>query len=187
MKRTLPFLLTALLATPAYAADNFTIDPTHTWPMFEVNHLGFSTQRGRFDRSSGKVTLDVAAKKGSLELTVDTTSLDMGFDKWNEHMKGGDFFNVAIFPSMRFTSDKLVFNGDQLVSAEGQLTLLGVTRPVTLTISDFKCGNHPMTHKAMCGANISTAIKRSDFGMSKFLGAVSDEVRIFSPVEAAKD
>jgi polyisoprenoid-binding protein YceI len=180
-------LLAALLATPAYAADSYTIDPTHTWPMFEVNHLGFSTQRGRFDKSSGKVTLDTAAKKGSIELVIETASIDMGFDKWNEHMKGQDFFRVVAFPTMRFTSDKITFDGDKPVAAEGELTLLGTTRPVTLTISSFNCGTHPMTRKPMCGAEVSTTIKRSDFGMTKFIGAVSDEVKIYSPVEAFKD
>ncbi len=185
--RFIVLVLSGLLAAPAYADDHYTIDPTHTWPMFEVNHLGFSTQRGRFDKSSGKVTLDVAAKKGSVELVIETGSIDMGFDKWNEHLKGGDFFNAVIFPTMRFSSDKLVFNGDKPVAAEGMLTLLGISKPVTLTISDFTCGSHPMTHKAMCGANISTTIKRSDFGMIRFIPAVSDEVKIYSPVEAYKD
>lgn len=187
MNKSFSFLLAALLASPVYAADSYTIDATHTWPMFEVNHLGFSTQRGRFDKSSGKVTLDVAAKKGSVELIIETGSLNMGFDKWNEHMKSGDFFNAVIFPTMRFSSSKITYTGDKPVSAEGELTLLGVTKPVTLSISDFTCGTHPMTKKSMCGANISTTIKRSDFGMTKFVPAVSDEVKIYSPVEAFKD
>lgn len=185
--RFVAIALSCLLAVPACAADNYTIDPNHTWPMFEVNHLGFSTQRGRFDKSSGKITLDVAARQGSVDLVIETGSINMGFDKWNEHMKGGDFFNAVIFPSMRFTSDKFVFDGDKPVSAEGRLTLLGITKPVTLTISSFNCGSNPITHKAMCGANISTTIKRSDFGMKQFIPAVSDEVKIYSPVEAYKD
>ncbi|HLP97842.1 MAG TPA: YceI family protein [Sideroxyarcus sp.] len=179
--------LSILLATSAHAADSYTIDPAHTWPMFEVNHLGFSTQRGRFDKSSGKVTLDIAAKQGSVELVIETASLDMGFDKWNKHMQGGDFFNAVIFPTMRFASDKLIFDGDKPVAAEGMLTLLGISKPVTLTISDFRCGTHPMLRKEMCGANVSTTIKRSDFGMKKFIPAVGDEVKIYSPVEAYKD
>ncbi len=185
--RLLALALSGLFAASANAADSYTIDPTHTWPVFEVNHLGFSNQRGRFDKSSGKVTLDVAAKKGSVELVIETASVDMGFEKWNQHMKGGDFFNVVIFPTMRFTSDKLVFDGDKVVGAEGYLTLLGISKPVTLTVSNFNCGSNPMTRKAMCGANISTTIKRSDFGMKQFIPAVSDEVKIYSPIEAYKD
>lgn len=176
-----------MLTTPGYAADSYTIDPTHTWPMFEVNHMGFSTQRGRFNRTSGKITLDTAAKKGTVDLAIETGSLDMGMDKWDEHMKSVDFFNVAQFPTIRFTSDKLKFDGDKVVAAEGNFTLLGTTRPITLTVSNFRCGTHPMTRKQHCGADISTTIKRMEFGMAKYIPMVSDEVIIFSPVEATKD
>jgi len=179
--------IAALLSAPAHAADSYTIDPTHTWPVFEVNHLGFSTQRGRFNKSSGKVTIDSAAKKGSVELSIETASIDMGFDKWDEHMKSDEFFNVAKFPAMRFVSDKLVFDGDKVVAAEGSFTLLGVTRPLTLTVSNFRCAMHPMAKKPACGADIAATLKRSEFGMTKFIPMVSDEVRISSPVEAIKD
>jgi polyisoprenoid-binding protein YceI len=179
--------IAALFSAPAHAADCYTIDPAHTWPVFEVNHLGFSTQRGRFNKSSGKITLDTAAKKGSVELVIETASIDMGFDKWDERMKSDEFFNVAQFPAMRFVSDKLVFDGGRVVAAEGRFTLLGVTRPLTLTVSNFRCAPHPMVKKPACGADISATLKRSEFGMTKFLPAVSDEVRISSPVEAIKD
>lgn len=179
--------LATLLSAPAHAGDSYTIDPAHTWPVFEVNHLGFSTQRGRFNKSSGKVTVDIAAKKGSVELMVETASLDMGFDKWDEHMKSDEFFNVARFPAMRFVSDKLVFDGDKVVAAEGSFTLLGVTRPLTLTVSNFRCAMHPMAKKPACGADVNATLKRSEFGMTKFIPMVSDEVKISSPVEAIKD
>ncbi|MDH4233949.1 MAG: YceI family protein [Gallionella sp.] len=179
--------LAGVIAMPAYAAESYTIDPNHTWPMFEVNHLGFSTQRGRFNKSSGKITLDVAAKKGSVDLTIETASIDMGFDKWDEHMKSLDFFNVASFPVMRFTSDKLVFDGDKVVAAEGDFTLLGTTRPITLAVNNFRCAPHPMNRKPTCGADISVTIKRMEFGMAKFIPLVSDEVKIYSPVEATRD
>lgn len=187
MNKILAALLTLLLSFSASAEVDYTIDPTHTWPMFEVSHIGFSTQHGRFNRTSGKITLDVASKKGRIELTIETASIDMGFPNWNDHMKGEDFFNVETFPTMRFVSDKLSFDGDRLVEAAGTLTLLGESRPVTLTIKDFKCGTHPMTRRPMCGANVSATIKRSDFGMKKFIPAVGDEVKIVSPVEAFKN
>ena len=187
MNRYLALLLPALLASPVQAADTYTIDPTHTWPVFEVSHMGYSTQRGRFNKTSGKIMLDVAAKKGSVDITIDTASIDMGFEKWNEYMRDINFFHVAQFPTMRFVSEKLVFEGDKPVAAEGELTLLGTPVPVTLTIAGFKCGTHPMLRKEMCGANISTTIKRSDFSMSRFISSIGDEVRIFSPVEAFRD
>lgn len=181
------FALAGVIAVPAYAAESYTIDHAHTWPMFEVNHLGFSTQRGRFDKTSGKITLDIAAKKGSVDLVIGTDSLNMGFDKWNEHMKSADFFNAAQFPMMHFTSNNLVFEGENVVAAEGSFTLLGVTKPLTLTVSNFRCAPNPMNKKLTCGADISGTLKRSEFGMTKYVPAISDEVKIFSPVEAFKD
>ena len=179
--------LASAIAVPAYAAESYTIDTAHTFPVFEVNHLGFSTQRGRFNKASGKITLDTAAKKGSVELVIASDSLDMGFDKWDEHMKSADFFNAGQFPMMRFTSDKLKFDGDKIVGAEGNFTLLGVTKPMTLTVNNFRCAQHPMNKKQTCGADISTTLKRSEFGMTKYVPGISDEVKISSPVEAFKD
>lgn len=187
MNKYLSILLAAMCAIPAYAADNYTIDPTHTWPMFEVNHVGYSTQRGRFNKSSGKITLDVAAKTGSVELTIDTNSLDMGFAKWDEHMKGEEFFNVTQYPTIRFVSDKLIFNGENVVGAEGKFTLLGTTRPLTLRVDNFHCAPFPMTRQMHCGADISATISRTQFGMAKFVPMVGDEIKLFSPVEANKD
>ena len=187
MLKPLSLIVAALVAVPAYAADSYTIDARHTFPVFEVNHLGFSTQRGRFNQSSGKITLDIAAKKGSVDLTIDTASLDMGFDKWDEHMKAEDFFNVEFYPTMRFVSDKLVFKGDKLVAAEGSFTLLDVTKPMRLTVSNFHCAPHPMNKKQACGADVTATLKRSEFGMTKYVPAISDEVRIYSPIEAIRE
>lgn len=187
MNQPVAIALAALLAAPACATDYYTVDTNHTWPVFEVNHLGFSTQRGRFNKSSGKIAIDLAAKQGSVELTIETASIDMGFEKWDEHMKSEDFFNVKYFPTMRFVSDKLMFDGDKVVAAEGKFTLLGVTKPLTLTVSNFRCAPHPMLKKPACGADISATLKRSEFGMAKFVPAVSDEVKITSPIEAIKD
>ncbi len=189
MKKTviaLACLLTA--ASSAFAAtETYQIDPRHTFPVFEVNHLGYSLQRGRFNKATGQIAIDTAAKKGSVQLTIDVASLDMGFADWDKHMLSEDFFNVAKFPTMTYQSDKLIFDGDKLVGAEGNLTLLGVTKPVKLTVNSFTLGNHPMTKKAMGGANVSATIKRSDFGMAKLVPAIGDEVKIVVPVEAYKE
>ena len=187
MNKSLLILLGAMFAIPVYAMDNYTIDPTHTWPMFEVNHLGYSTQRGRFNKSSGKITLDAAARQGSVDIIIDTDSLDMGFAKWDEHMKGEEFFNVAQYPTIRFTSDKLIFDGDKVVGAEGKFTLLGTTRPLSLRVDNFHCAPFPLTRKMHCGADISATISRTQFGMAKFVPMVSDEVKLYSPIEADKN
>lgn len=179
--------LSAALATSALAADTYSIDTKHTFPMFEVNHLGYSTQRGRFNKVTGKVTLDSASAYGKIDIEIDVNSLDMGFAEWDQHMLDAKFFNAKQFPTMNFKSDKLAFDGGKLTSAQGTLTLLGVTKPVTLAVSRFNCGMHPMLRKEMCGAEVSASIKRSEFGMGAYVPMVGDEIKISIPVEAYKD
>jgi len=187
MKALAGLVLAGAMMVQAHAADTYTIDSTHTYPIFEINHLGFSVQRGRFNKTTGKITLDREAKQGSIEATIDITSIDMGLDKWDAHMKSEDFFNAEKFPTATFKADKLKFDGTKLTNAEGTLTLLGVTKPVKLAIDRFKCGEHPMNKRPICGAEVTTTLKRSDFGMTKYVPAVGDEVKLFIPVEAYKD
>ncbi|MFN5744694.1 MAG: YceI family protein [Methylococcaceae bacterium] len=178
-----------LLSSAGLAADavSYTIDPNHTLPVFEVDHLGFSTQRGRFNEVSGSVTLNIPAHTGNVQLTIAAGSIDMGQTKWDEHLKSSDFFNVSRYPTISFTSDKLTFAGDKPVAAEGSLTMLGVTQPVRLTITRFSCGQNPFIGKAICAADTETTLKRSDFGMSKYLPAIGDEIKVRVPVEAYRN
>ena len=187
MNRTALLALSALLSTATMAAETYTIDSNHTLPLFEVSHLGFSTQRGRFDYATGKITLDPAKKAGSVTLTIDAASINMGQEKWNEHMRSADFFNVAQFPTVTYQADQLTFEDGKPVAAEGTLTLLGISKPVQLKIERFTCGENPIVKKALCAADIETTLKRSDFGMTKYLPGISDEVRVLVPVEAFKD
>jgi polyisoprenoid-binding protein YceI len=186
-KKPLYALLGVALAAPAFSADSYTVDSRHTWPQYEIMHLGFSTQRGRFNETTGKIMLDRAAKTGSVDISISTASIDTGLEKWDEHMRSEDFFNAAKFPSITFKSDKVVFNGDKPASIPGQFTLLGVTKPVTLTVGHFNCGPHPINKKEVCGADASTTIKRSEFGMTKYLPGIGDEVKLVINVEAFKD
>lgn len=185
--KVLSFIAAATIALPAAAVDSYTIDSRHTFPSFEINHLGFSTQRGRFNKTSGKITLDMAVKTGSIDVVIDANSIDTGLEDLHKHLKGEDFLDTAQYPTLSFKSTKLKFNGDQLVSADGELTLHGVTKPVSLTIDAFKCAPHPMMKKTVCGANAVTTIKRSEFGISKYVPAVGDEVKIAIQIEAMKD
>ena len=180
-------LITATFALPATAADSYTVDPAHTFPNFEINHLGFSTMHGRFGATNGKVVLDTAAKSGSIDITIDATSIDTGHAKRDAHLKSEEFFNVGKFPTLIYKSTKLKFSADKLTGADGDLTLLGVTKPVSLAVTFFNCGPHPMNKKQMCGANATATIKRSDFGLSTYVPAVGDEVKISIEVEATKD
>lgn len=190
----LPAALLALASVPAAAVDSYTIDPYHTYVHFEVDHLGMSKMRGRFDKTSGKFTLDAAKKTGSVEITVQTASISTGDnDKGSrpssrdEHLRAADFFNAAEFPTVTFKSTRVVWKGDAPATIEGNLTLVGVTRPVTLTVEHWRCGANPMSKKEMCGANASGTIKRSDFGMKYALPAVGDEQKLWIEIEGYKD
>jgi polyisoprenoid-binding protein YceI len=185
--KAVTLIAAVFLATPALAADNFNIDSRHTFPYFQISHMGFSQQTGRFNKATGKISLDAKAGKGSAQVNIDTASIDMGLDDWDKHMRGADFFNVEQFPAMTFNADSFSFENGKPVAAEGTLTLLGVSKPVKLAINNFNCGIHLMLRKEVCGANLSASIRRSDFGMTKYLPMVGDEVRIHIPIEAFKE
>jgi polyisoprenoid-binding protein YceI len=180
-------LALGLLAGPVIAADKYTIDPDFTVPTFEISHLGFTTQQGRFNRATGNVVLDFAARKGSVELIIDTTSIDMSSAAWSRHLADPGLFNVKDFPTMTFKSSNLIFKDGKVVGAEGELTMVGVTKPVHLTVTGFRCLNHPVTKKPVCGADVSAIVKRSEFGLVKYLPEVSDEITVRVPVEAYKN
>jgi polyisoprenoid-binding protein YceI len=172
----------------AFAADSYTVDPNHTFPHFSINHLGFSTMQGRFDKTSGTVTLDRAAKTGSVEIAIETDPVSTGFAKRDEHLKSPDFFNAAEFPAITYKSTAIHFKGDTPASMDGNLTISGVTKPVTLTIDAFNCGTDPMDPlKQKCGAGASAQIKRSDFGVKFGLPAVGDDVKLVFEIEAFKN
>ena len=177
--------LFSVAAVGAIAAPvTYELDVSHTYPTFEINHLGFSTQRGTFESSTGSIVLDLEKKTGTVDITIDTNSLRTGWEKRDTHVKSEDFFNVAKFPTMTFKGKDLKFTGDKLTSVSGDFTLLGVSKPLTLQVTNFKCAPHPMSKKPACGADAIATIKRSDFGMSAYVPAVSDEVTLRIQVEA---
>jgi polyisoprenoid-binding protein YceI len=177
--------LTAGLAAPALAAPaTYVIDPTHTYVRFSYDHLGLSTQLSRFDQTSGTVVYDKAARTAAVNVTVDTKSVDSGYPTFNEHLQSADFLDTAQFPTATFKSTKVVFQGDKPVSIDGELTLKGVTRPVSLTVTRFVNKEHPMKKKDAIGADASTVIKRSDFNAGKYAPNVGDEVTISIAIEA---
>jgi polyisoprenoid-binding protein YceI len=176
-----------LLSFSVLAADSYTIDSRHTFPSFEISHLGFSTQRGRFNETSGKVTLDAAAAKGSIDISVNTATISTGLAELEEHLRGKDFFDSTQYPAMTFKSDKLSFQGEKLVSADGVLTLRGISKPVSLHVEHFYCGMNVIRLKYTCGADAVGTIKRSAFGIDKYAPAVGDEVKLLIQVEAVKD
>jgi polyisoprenoid-binding protein YceI len=168
MKRIVLASMAALLSASAFAAPvTYILDPQHTYPSFEADHMGgLSVWRGKFDTSSGKVVYDKDAKSGSIDVTVDMSSVDFGMPKLNEHAKSAEIFDVAKFPKATFSGKFSKFNGASPAEAQGTLTMHGVTKPVTLTINSFLCKPNPMSHKEVCGADASATFNRSDFGVN---------------------
>jgi len=195
MKRTLAALALAALPFAVQAApEHYTVDPYHTYPNFTVEHWGLSMMHGRFDKTTGKFSFDRAAKSGSVEIVIDSASISTGDNvKGNrprsrdEHLRAADFFNAAEFPTLTFKSTKVVFGGELPTGVEGNLTLLGVTRPVALSFERFKCGKNPFNQKDRCGGNAVGKFKRSDFGMKTALPAVGDEITLNIEFEGDRD
>ncbi|MDX1374890.1 MAG: YceI family protein [Burkholderiales bacterium] len=190
------FLGALALAAPIAATaapETYVIDPIHSFAYFGIDHFGVSTVRGRFNKSSGKFTLDTEAKTASLEVVIDTASIDTGdHDKGSrprsrdEHLRSADFFNVAEFPQMTYKSTAVKFDGAAPAEIEGQLTLLGVSKPVTLKVERWTCKNHPFRKTPFCGGDATASIKRTDFGMKYGVPAIGDEVKISINIEAYK-
>jgi len=174
------------VCVPAWA-DSYSIDPTHTFPSFEIDHLGFSTQRGRFNATQGKLTLDEEKMSGSVEITIDAASIDTGLGTLEEILRSEDYFDVQNHPTLTFRSDNFPYADGRLTAVSGELTLLGVTLPVTLNVTRFKCSFNALRLRTVCGADANTSIKRSEFGMQKGIPFVGDEVKISIQVEAIRD
>ena len=188
MKKLIALAVAASLSSIAFAAPEiYVIQNAHTFPRFEYNHLGFSNQVSRFDKTSGTITIDRVAKTGSVDVVIDAKSVNTGYALFNEHIQGEDFFDTAKYPTITFKSRNMKFDGDKLTSVDGDLTIKGVTKPVTLTVTSFLCMPHPMAKKDACGANATTKIKRSEFNAGKHAPNVSDEVTLTIPVEAIKE
>lgn len=185
MKKRLACVALGLLPAFAAANESYSIDPYHTLPHFTLDYHGFGTITGRFDRTTGKFTVDRAARKGSLELAIEAGSLTTGDGERgsrprsrDEHLRSVDFFNVAEFPRITFRSTDVRFSGDVPAEVDGQLSMLGVTRPVTLKVERWVCKDHAVYKKPACGGNVSAVIRRSEFGMKYAIPSISDEVRL---------
>jgi polyisoprenoid-binding protein YceI len=175
-----------LAAAPAFA-QTYSIDPSHTYPSFEADHMGISFWRGKFNKSSGKITLDRAAKTGTVDITIDINSINFGMADMDKHAKSKDIFNAEKFPTAVYKGTSIQFNGDTPVAVLGEFTLMGVTKPLTLTINKFKCIMHPMHKKEACGADATAEFKRSDFGLDYGIAyGFSPDVKLAIQVEAIK-
>jgi polyisoprenoid-binding protein YceI len=168
MKYALPVAMLAFMTGSAIAVPvTYDVDPNHTYPSFEADHMGgLSVWRGKFDKSAGKIVLDKDKSSGTVDITIDATSIDFGLAKLNEHAKSAEMFDVTKFPTATYKGRLANFKDGAPTEVDGQFTLHGVTKPVKLTINQFKCAVNPMSKKEVCGADASATINRSDFGVN---------------------
>jgi polyisoprenoid-binding protein YceI len=177
------------IASAAHAESaTYALDPSHSFATWEIPHFATSTNRGRFNKTTGTVTLDKAAKTGSLDVTVDTTSLDTGSAAFTKHVSGEEMLNVAAFPTAHLVANKFVFAADGKVSEiDGNLTLMGKTNPVVLKADNFNCYMSPMVKREVCGGDFAMTIVRSQYGVSYGLNyGFPDSMKIVIQVEGVK-
>ena len=166
MKRALCFTVLAATSGIATAAPvSYEIDPNHTFPSFEADHMGISVWRGKFNRSVGTLVVDKAAATGSVDVSIDMDSVDFGLDSMNEHARTAEFFDAAKYPQATYKGRLEDFVDGAPTRVVGELTLHGVTKPVELKIDLFKCVPHPMYKRELCGANATAVFKRDEFGL----------------------
>jgi polyisoprenoid-binding protein YceI len=179
-------LFFSLLSTPLWAA-SYRFDPDHTFPLFEIDHLGFSTQRGWFDASHGTLEYDAVQHTGSLDVVIDAGSLDTGNPARDAVLKGPEWFDVTRYPAITFHGQRFLFEQDRPVAIEGTLTMLGVTQPQRLEIIRLECGLNLVNRRRVCGADATGILRRSHFGMRTGLPFVGDIVRLRIQAEAYLD
>jgi polyisoprenoid-binding protein YceI len=168
MKRIVLASLAALTYAAAFAAPvTYVLDPKHTYPSFAADHMGgLSVWRGKFTDTSGKVVYDKAAKSGSIEVTVNVSSIDFGNAKLDEHAKSAELLDAAKYPTATYSGQFTQFNANGPTEAQGTFTLHGVSKPLTLKINSFMCKPNPMTKQEVCGADASATFNRSDYGVT---------------------
>lgn len=186
MKKAL--LITTLIAMPLTSiAESYTVDPAHTYVSFAINHLGFSTMRGKFDEQSGSLEYSPDAKTASVTIEINAASIDTGHAKRDEHLSSPDFLNVVEYPTITFKSTKTGWSGNKMTSVTGDLTIMGVSQPVTLKVTSIVCGAHPFNKKEMCGFDAETSIRRSDFGVNYGIPAIGEVLDLNIELEAFKN
>lgn len=188
MKKLVVALLGSLFMASAFAVvEVYERDPDHTFAWFEFNHLGYSMQRDRFDKVDATITLDLDNQVGSVEVSIEVQSVSTGSLLFDQILRSDMFFDAERFPVITFKSSRLSFGKfDDITAVEGNLTVKGITRPVTLTVTHFKCMMHPMLRKPACGLNATGKVKRSEFNLGRFVPLIRDEITLHVSLEALK-
>jgi polyisoprenoid-binding protein YceI len=182
----LTFGLAAISSISCAQSATYMIEPTHTYVTWEAKHFGTSTSRGRFDKKAGSITLDKTAKTGSVDVAIQTDSINTGFSVFDKHLQSEEFFASEKFPQARFVGNAFKFDGDKVTEVAGTLTLRGKTNPVVLKATGFNCYSHPMLKREVCGGDFETTIVRSQYDVSYGLPGIPDNIRLLIQVEAVK-
>lgn len=184
----LAFACAGLTTLACAAPETYSIDTPHSAARFGYDHLGWTYQQHSFDNMTGKIVFDGVAKTGSVDVIIDAKSVNTGYVVFNGEIQAEDLLDTAKYPTITYKSSSVKFDGDKLVSIEGDLTMKGVTKPVTLTVTSFVAGQHPLQKKRQgIGANAVAKLKRSDFNMRKLVPMVADEVSLSFTIQAFKD
>jgi len=188
-RRLISFLVSFFLFfVPVFAAEKYVFDEAHSIPQFEFSHLGVTTQTGRFDVAKGVINIDFSKRRGSVYYEIDASSLNMGYGTETSESAGYRLFNVSTFPTITFKSGKLIFDSkNEITGAVGKLTLLGVSKPLTVSVNNFKCATNPINRRKTCACDVRATLMRSDFGMIQYIPGISDLIVINVPVEAYKN
>lgn len=187
MKKIILLSALAMLPAKAILAADYTVDPGHTYVSFAVNHLGFSTMRGKFNQQTGSLQFDPATKTANVMIEIEANSIDTGHDKRDDHLRGPDFINTVEYPTITFKSTKTTWNGDKPATVTGDLTILGISKPVTLTIVAMNCGPNPFNNKETCGFDATGSINRADFGVTYGSPAIGETLDLQIEFEAVKN
>ncbi len=190
-------LLAAALAVSALCIDpatawaqpaTYSVEPTHTFVNWEARHFGVSTSRGRFDRTRGNITYDAKARTGKAEIIIDMKSISTGVAPFDAHLRQDDYFDVDKHPEARFVSTSFNFNDDKLVEVPGQLTMRGVTHPITLKAVRFACYDNTFLKREVCGGDFEATVVRSKYGIVHGLPVVvpDDAIRLQIQIEAVR-
>lgn len=190
MKTLTPLAVAATLLVAASLAQaesvTYAVEPMHTYVTFEVRHFGTSTNRGRFDKKEGSITLDRAAKTGRADITIDTASISSGLPLFDGHLRGDNLLRVKEFPTAKFVGDKFSFDGDKVSAVTGTLTLLGKTQPITFNATHFNCYDTPLLKREVCGGDFEVTLQRSAYGMSYGLPGIPDSEKLVIQIEAVR-
>jgi len=186
MRACLAFVV-MFFSSVAFSTDYYQIDRNHTFPHFAIDHMGFSTLYGRFDLTTGKIIMDRENKNGYVDVKIAAVSVSTGHNKRDDHLRSPDFLNVMEYPDIIYQSRNVKFMGKDKASVEGDLTMLGVTKSVTLSVNRIRCGKNPMNKKETCGFEATASIKRSDFGNNYGRPNIGDNMQLWFEVEAIKE